>query len=905
MIQLFIKISAAENFEVDIDQNTRIALNKSLLEITDIQKRTGEFTRTFLLPATDKNNTFFGHWKDFGFQGTYNQYGVQRCLLFDDGSLVIDGNLKLEGYNRKTAQYEVLVYGTLNTISNILGDLRMSVIGGSWLHNHDLATIVSSWSLGVQAGRIVYPLIDYGYGYGYGTYNIGSSSFPVLLEKLIPGLRLYDLIDRLFTSNGITILNFSDFQTIWSDIYVQLIESPPVGQIATKTFEADFSFLGHLTIPAAWTVAPFVIAAGDPDFNNTLSEFTAPYAGTYYFDLHINTHGGSPANVNQVRVWKNNAVQVYFSSQSQDIVNFDRSFSLVLVATDIVEIQIQTSAALPLNYIQFGEGDYWKLTQLVTSATVPPLYDPVADLMKNIRQIDFLREFLLLANYVLIRDANEELSFYLLPLEQWYVEGNILNWTDKLDLDKPIKNSPTNDILSKQVVLSYGDSEDYLNRIFREDNGDNYGTFRDNVDIANAEQKDKKSALFVPYPTDEIPGAVQKLIIPKWFKAEDNFALQKPKNLQLFYYNGLIACNNFWYDYSAAPPIPVSRTDYPQCSNYQLIGGAVTAASKDLNFGYSPPFQNTYTISGIPVDNLYGLYFEDYLRELYDPTNRILDCFMDVIGEDIERLDFNDIIQIDIEGTPLAWRPQKIFDYMISQRKSTKFKLTKATFGLQPAAGNLVWAYVDPASQIVDKLNNFGIANSGMSVASIGGSAPSIYNQGSGFSDDYVVTGMGSAWRSIKPFTFLCWLYEVTNVGTIWLMSKGTNAAREMMIFPYTAARCFIRIQDGGANYFDAYATRHAAAGWYLLAGTYDGSGVVGGLKIYYDGVSQGLTTNTVGVYTDIPLLGPVQSGQLFSDSTVFSTDAHYFNDWRIQNQVLSAAQILKIYNDEKAKFGL
>ena len=902
MIQLYIKIDDATNFEVDIDARTTIALNKALLDITDIAKRNGDFTRTFLLPATPRNDTFFGHWNDVGFQGTYNQYAVQRCQLFDGLNLVLDGNIKLEGFNRKNKTYEVVVYGALNTVANILADKPMSIIGGLWSHNHDLATIVSSWGLAVQGGRVTYPLIDYGYGYGYGTWNIGAIGTPVYLEKLVPGLRLYDLIDRLFLSNGITIKNFTDFQTTWALVYCQLLESPPVGQVATKTFNANDYGVSFLTIPAAWTVVPFTIPAGDPDYSNTLYEFTAVYPGTYYFEFNITTHGGNPVNVNQVRAWKNNAVQVYFASQAQDISTFARSFSLVLAAADVVEIQFQSPVVDPLNYIIKGEGDSWKLVQLVTTAIVVPFYDPVETLMKNIKQIDFLKGFLELANYVLIPDENEEFSYELLPIETWYVQGHKPDYTDKIDLDKPMKNSPTNDILNRNIVLSYADSNDYLNRIYREDNGDNYGTLRDDVNIANAEETVPKNSMFCPYPTDEVPGAVQKLIIPKWFKAEDDTTLQKPAKLQLFYYNGLQPCNNFYHDYSPLAPVPTLRNTYPQCSNYQLIGGQVTAASKDLNFGYSPPFQNTYTITGIPVDNLYGLYFSQFLAELYSPSNRILDASFLLTPGDIEALKFNDIIRIDLEGTPSAWRPQKLIDYMLDKAMPTKMRLTKALFGVQPAPGNLVWAWVNTFSQIVDKLQNFALTIQGLTVATPPAGPPSIYNNTS--VDRFIVAGMGANWRSGEAHTVLGWLYEVTNTGTIWLMAKGTNAARENLLFPYTLGRTFYRVQDGGANYFDQYATRHAAGGWYLLAATYDGSGVVAGIKIYYNGVLQGMTANTVGAYTKVNNNGDVRTGELF-DSGVYSSDAHYFNDWRISNQELSAGDILAIFNAERGKYGV
>ncbi len=902
MIELYVKIDAASNFKVDVDARTSVALNKSLLDITDIQKRNGDFTKTFLLPATEKNNTFFGHWHDVGFQGTYNQYTVQRCQLFDGLNLLVDGNIKLVGYNRNNKTYEVLVFGALNTVANIIGDQKMSTIGGNWIHLHDQATIISSWSLAVQGGRVLYPMIDYGYGYGYGTYNIGSSSFPVLLEKLIPGLRLYDLMDRLFIANGITITNFADFITAWDMVYCQLLESPPVGQIATKTFTADDYGISFLQIPAAWTVMPFTIPAGDPDYNNTLYEFTAVYPGTYYFEIHITTHGGSPAQVNQVRGWKNNAVQVYFSSQAQNISNFDRSFSVVLAATDILEIQIQTSSTDPLNYIIKNEGDYWKLTQLVTTAVVTPNYDPVETLMKNIRQIDFLKGFLELANYVLIQDPDQEFSYTLLPIEQWYVEGVTRNYTDKLDISKPIKNSATNDILSRNVVLSYGNSEDYLNRIYREDNGDNYGTFRDDVNIANTEQKDKKSELFCPYPTDVVPGAVQTLIIPKWVKAEDDLTLQKPAKLQLFYFNGLIACNTFYIDYSAAVPAPVSRTTYPNCSNYELIGGVVTAASKDLNFGYAPPFQSTYMINGIPVDNLYGLYYSKYLAEIYSPSNRILNASLLLTPGDVEALKFNDIIQIDIDGTPAAWRPQKMTDYMLDQAKPTKMQLTKAAFGVQPTPGNLIWVYVDPASQIVDKLGLWAINNQGWSVATPASGPASMYN--STGTDDMIYTNFGPAWNNTRPWSYITWIWPVTGVGTCWIMTKGSNVNREGAVFLWNDGNLYSRVYSSGVDSIGKKTARPATGAWKMVVTTYDGSGVEAGNKIYYNGVLQIMTTGSTGAYSDNPLTGPVNSGELF-DSTVYSTDAHYTNDVRIQNTELTVNEILKMFNDEKSKYGL
>lgn len=902
MIELYVKIDAASNFKVDVDARTSVALNKSLLDITDIQKRNGDFTKTFLLPATERNNTFFGHWHDVGFQGTYNQYTVQRCQLFDGLNLLVDGNIKLVGYNRNNKTYEVLVYGALNTVANIIGDQKMSTIGGNWIHLHDFATIVASWSLAVQGGRVVYPMIDYGYGYGYGTYNIGLPANPVLFEKLIPGLRLYDLLDQLFIANGITITNFADFITAWDKVYCQLLESPPVGQIATKTFTADDYGISFLQLPAAWTVMPFTIPAGDPDYNNTLYEFTAVYPGTYFFEIRITTHGGSPAQVNQVRGWKNNAVQVYFSSQAQNISNFNRSFSVVLAASDILEIQIQTSATDPLNYIIKGSGDSWRLTQLVTTAVVTPNYDPVETLMKNIRQIDFLKGFLELANYVLIQDTDQEFSYTLLPIEQWYVEGVTRNYTDKLDVSQPLKNSATNDFLSRNVVLSYANSEDYLNRIYREDNGDNYGTFRDDVNIANTDQKDKISDLFCPYPTDVIPGAVQTLIIPKWVKAEDDLSLQKPAKLQLFYYNGLITCNTFYVDYSAAVPAPVSRTSYPNCSNYELIGGVVTAASKDLNFGYSPPFQSTYTINGIPVDTLYGLYFSKYLAEVYSPSNRVLNCSILLTPGDVEALKFNDIIQIDIDGTPAAWRPQKLTDYMLDQTRPTKMKFTKAEFGVQPVPGNLIWVYVDPASQIVDKLGLWAINNSGWTVATPASGPASMFNNGG--TDDMIYTNFGPALNVTAAWSWVGWLWQVTNVNTIWAMCKGDNINREAMVFPYTLNRMFFRVLSSASDAIGRYANRPATGVWTMMGCTYDGSGLEAGFNIYYNGVLQTMFSGAAGTYSHNPLTGPVNSGELFN-STVYSTDQHYLNDVRIQNQELTVAELLKLFNDEKAKYGL
>jgi Concanavalin A-like lectin/glucanases superfamily len=172
-----------------------------------------------------------------------------------------------------------------------------------------------------------------------------------------------------------------------------------------------------------------------------------------------------------------------------------------------------------------------------------------------------------------------------------------------------------------------------------------------------------------------------------------------------------------------------------------------------------------------------------------------------------------------------------------------------------------------------------------------------------------------------QPFTLAAWINRNSSAdaddeiiakvpaagGAGWsFWMPGNNASTTLGAFgeplcPLTNGNCFEMHIQGGSNQYAFLATMTAAApgAWHHVALTYDGSGIGTSVKIYVDGVNQPLgvysqngTSVAVGSFTNAAdlLLGQDQIGQ-----------PDYFggkiDDARVYNRVLSAGEIMDLYN--------
>ncbi|KPL08404.1 hypothetical protein AMJ86_00830 [bacterium SM23_57] len=901
MIELYVALPDESHVKLDIDQNETITLTKQLMDLKEITTRRGDFTRQFMLPATQTNIDFFGKWYDPGYQGTkFSQYARTPCLLFESGSLILNGNLSLLSFHRDKRIYEIVIYGTLNLLANILREKTMDEIAGAslWNHTHDLTNIIASWSLGIVSGKVVYPLIDYGYGYGYGGWTITNAANPVQVHKTPPALKLVELIHDVFVSNGLVLGNYTELQSTLQSIFMQLIEEIPVGNPANDSFNAVYDeAMADTPIPTVETKIPFT--SPNPYFDNPNHEYTAPYTGTYFFSIRILSGSGNPGYTNTWIFYVNSVAQIT-ANVSQSNAEFNNDWQTSLTAGDICWWTMITSVANPLNKIVAGAGDFWNLAYVQTTDLVPAYYNPIL-MMNNLKQKDFLKAIQETFNMIIVPDQEDQYKFYFRFLEDWYEEGVRKNWSEIWDKSKETVISPTNELIKRNVNMQWKDSEDYLNKFFRDEYGFNYGTYQGDLDISNAEEFVQKSKLFAPYPTDYLIDRPD-IFIAKWLKSYTEISLQKPSGYQLFFYNGVGTSGNYFIRYGSSGGASLMST-WPRCANFQLIGGNVTYISKDINFGYSPPFANTWTITGIPRNNIFKLFWEKYFQELYNPLNRILDINFKLTPTEVAEIQFNDIIAIDMEGSPQFWRIQKINNYLTRRITSTKCQMTKAYIGAYPMAELLMDIRAN-GSQIVDRQDKTPVTNNGFVTQTLLGRRI-IYNDGS--SGNYLYyPGLDYSMRNHEfPFTVMAWV-EFSSLSEIFLLNKGflpSDLEFQVTIF---AENIYFIIYDDSSNYVGR---RASIAGWgtewRLVTITYDGDGYDddAGMKIYVNGVLQTTISISTGTFYGIARYDTPRTGELWSGTNY--SGAFRMDRLRFFTKEMDILEMGYIYGNERNKYGV
>ena len=122
-IQLYI-----EGQEVELFKDESIVLTQSIQDIRDISKIFTDFTRTFNVPASKRNNKIFKHFYNFNIVG-FDARKKKEATLELNYKPFKQGKIKLEGVQLKNNEpytYKLTFYGNTANIKDILGEDKLS-----------------------------------------------------------------------------------------------------------------------------------------------------------------------------------------------------------------------------------------------------------------------------------------------------------------------------------------------------------------------------------------------------------------------------------------------------------------------------------------------------------------------------------------------------------------------------------------------------------------------------------------------------------------------------------------------------------------------------------------------------------------------------------------------------------
>lgn len=111
---------------------------------------------------------------------------------------------------------------------------------------------------------------------------------------------------------------------------------------------------------------------------------------------------------------------------------------------------------------------------------------------------------------------------------------------------------------------------------------------------------------------------------------------------RLFYYNGLIDCETYYFESGSLTTSGVVKTQtaFPYFDNYNVVSGSFpTAGSKSLLFN-----NEAVAYGSLPSSSLFTEYWDSYVSLLYNPKTRLLTAKAIIPLADYIKMELNDIV---------------------------------------------------------------------------------------------------------------------------------------------------------------------------------------------------------------------------------------------------------------------
>lgn len=670
-----------EDFRLDITTDISSLLTFAIDDIKDFSSRSTTFSKTIVLPGTANNNKLFGHIFQPGQANAYNSsidnigYNFNAaksadCIIFQDQMQTFKGLLRLLQINiiKGVFEYEVSVSGKLTGLNVALsGGLLEDLDFSAYNHIYNDSSIVNSWDNPGGSG-VYYPLID------YGTYSPLKHDWDI--KTFRPALYAREYIDKMFTAAGFR----------WSS---GLMDSTRFKKLAIPHNKRKLTTNVSRLIDASNSVtqvvddSPGVISSDIvldvvtgtgfiPDITDTIFTYNGTVAQTIPLAFNI---AGQSGNGVTLTIYKNGftGTVLYSNSQGPGDFNFSSTIIFSIAPGDTIQFTL-TSLNLGWTVVsaQFS---------VTTSALTPVeinIGDPVVmndTIPQNIRQIDFLLGIIKIFNLYVYEDRFDTNLIYLTPYINYYSTDNqnAVDWTYKLNRDKPQKIKPMSELNAKIYKFKFKSDSDYYNDLYRKRYSEGYGDRTYDSEYEFTEQEKSFEVIFSATPLVGYGG--EEKVYSTIFKQTGNAPTVTEENvdsniriLQTKKITGITAWN-ITTDSGATVLNTLTRYGYAGHFNDP------DAPTDDINFGATRELFFVLT-SGNLSNNQFNVFWSGYMAEITNKDSKLFTGNFYLTPLDILQLDFSKYVHID----GVIFRLNSIKDYNASKPSDCTVELLKVNF---------------------------------------------------------------------------------------------------------------------------------------------------------------------------------------------------------------------------------
>ncbi|MCW4470606.1 hypothetical protein OGH69_16665 [Flavobacterium sp. MFBS3-15] len=209
-----------ENQLLDLYKDEPIELNSSVANSEDVSKLNTDYTKTFTVPASDRNNYIFKHFYNADIDNTFDARTKKDCRIELDGMPFRTGKMRLEKVavkNGLASSYTINFWGNLVNFKTLLKEDTINKLPLSGLdHVYNYTNVRDGLINGLYGRDIIYTLLSQRRQFLYNSddgddtdtdklVNIAYNSEDrgIVWSDLKPSVRLMALIEAIEAKYGI------------------------------------------------------------------------------------------------------------------------------------------------------------------------------------------------------------------------------------------------------------------------------------------------------------------------------------------------------------------------------------------------------------------------------------------------------------------------------------------------------------------------------------------------------------------------------------------------------------------------------------------------------------------------------------------------------------------------------
>jgi len=629
-VGIFIKYDEGNYNRIELFNDEKISVNSSIQNINDIAKTFTDYSQTFTIPASVKNNRIFKHWYENSLDNQFSTLVKADAYIELDTILFRTGKIQLEGcsiVNNRPQNYSITFIGVLGSLKDKFAGLYLKDLTSTAYDFNYSATIIKDKVTSTAiSDDIMFPLIsseDY-WTYGSGSFDINNSSTPINYLDLFPAIRLKAVFEMINSQFGInftgTFLNDIRFKAAYLWLKnADTFEIKPI--LIPVTYDTSGTFTqvsGTTSVFNLWFSYPFANAF--ITYNGNIADIPANYI--YYRRKAIVNVIPTIAGVKyKVKIFKQNDLtsskSLYYTSVLTTSIVGTQSFTVFdsivysYQNNNVYTVEIETEGSITFDsYIRLesrrtaGFTYYWyqNLSKTSTQTILFPL--AVKYYMPDIKIEDFFSGILKMFNLTCY--SFDGVNYTVEQLEDYYNSGKIV------DITKHIKSDNINLTrvkTYKKINFEYEKSESLVNVGFMSANGVEYGSL-----LYNTENDGDEYSIKLPFEDLNFNNLNDKLQVGYALKTD----LQKyiPKPVILYDYNPTALTNITGSFYFQIPSGTTVHSDY-KAFGQEFFNGTDTLFS--LNFNSQ---QSTLT-NEVINNSLYNQYYENYFANIFNIKSRL------------------------------------------------------------------------------------------------------------------------------------------------------------------------------------------------------------------------------------------------------------------------------------------